>query len=226
VPIALICHDEDADVEQEIGHTLLWRSDFERHFATRLEAAQTIVLGRPDIVVIDRDLDWAERLVKGIRGDSSTRALSIAVVARGDLDPAEIELLEAGANAVLRLPAGPDWDKRLARLIHIAARKKARFPVQFQMDASFDSNADTFPAVCINLSETGMLIECDKLEIGSEIYFACMLPGQAILVHGRARVRRLAGAAKYGVEFTEIQGEALEQIREFIEGTQAEGGAE
>lgn len=224
MPIALICHGEETDVAQEIGETLLWRSDFERHFATRLEAAQTIVLGRPDIVVIDRDLNWAERLVKAIRSDGTTRRLSIAVLARGDLDPSELELLEAGANAILRLPPGPEWDKRLARLIHVAVRTKARFPVQFQVDASFDRNADTIPATCVNLSETGMLIECDKLAIGAEIYFAFMLPGQTTLVHGRARVRRQGGASRYGVEFTEIQGEFLEQVHEFIEASEAESG--
>ena len=62
---------------------MLWRHDVDRHFASRLEEAQMMALAaRPSIVVVDRDLPWAGRLVAALRQDASTRALSAAAIAR------------------------------------------------------------------------------------------------------------------------------------------------
>jgi DNA-binding response OmpR family regulator len=103
----LIC--THSELEKELGHTLLWRQDVERHVVSRLEEARMMALAaRPSIVVVDRELPWAGRLVSALREDPSTRNLSIVVVARGDFDPSEVELLESGANAILRLP----WNSR------------------------------------------------------------------------------------------------------------------
>jgi len=119
---ALIC--SHTDLEGDLGQTLLWRHDVDRHVAGRLEEARMMALAaRPTIVVVDRDLPWAGRLVTALREDPSTRGVSIAVVARGDFDPGEIELLESGANAVLRLPVDRGGDERLERLAHVPVRK-------------------------------------------------------------------------------------------------------
>ena len=113
---ALIC--SEGDLEDELAATVLGRGGFEHHTASRLEDAHLMALAaRPAIVMIDRDLPRADQLVAALREDRSTRSLSIAVVARGDFDETELALLEAGANAILRLPAGPDWDARLNRLM-------------------------------------------------------------------------------------------------------------
>src|SRR5260221_12536927 len=99
----LICTHSELD--KDLGHTLLWRQDVERHVVTRLEEALMMALAaHPSIVVVDRDLPWAGRLVTALRGDPSTPGLSIGVGARGDFGPGEGGLLGAGANASLRRP--------------------------------------------------------------------------------------------------------------------------
>src|SRR5258706_773593 len=119
----LICTHSDLD--HDLGHTLLWRQDVARHGVPRLEEALMMALAaHPSIVVVDRDLPWAGRLVTALRGDPSTRGLSIAVVARGDFDPGEVELLEAGANAILRLPLGFDSDEGPEGPLNRAPRKE------------------------------------------------------------------------------------------------------
>src|SRR5438034_9723846 len=121
---ALIC--AHADLEKDLGQTLLWRQDVDRHVVGRLEEARMMaVAARPSIVVVDRDLPWSERLIQALREDPATRGLSIVVVARGDFDPREVELLESGANAVLRLPADSEGDRRLQRLVSVPVRKEA-----------------------------------------------------------------------------------------------------
>ena len=51
----LICTHSELD--KDLGHTLLWRQDVDRHVVTRLEEALMMALAaRPSIVVVDRDL--------------------------------------------------------------------------------------------------------------------------------------------------------------------------
>ena len=71
------------------------------------------------------------------------------VAARGDFDPSEVELLEAGANAILRLPAGPEWDERLPRLMDVPVRREARFTVHFDVEAAAGAE-DPAAALAIN----------------------------------------------------------------------------
>src|SRR5688572_22564548 len=155
---ALICSEDD--LGDELADTVLGRAGGVRHVARRIEDARTLALAaRPAIVMVDRDLPRADQLVAALREDRSTRGLSIAVVARGDFDEAELGLLEAGANAILRLPAGPDWDTRLNRLMAIPQRRQARFPVSFSVLAAGPLFREPVPATGLNLSENGMLLE-------------------------------------------------------------------
>ena len=141
---------------------------------------------------------------------------------------AELELLEAGANAILRLPASPEWDRRLARLAQVSLRRKARVAVHLKVEASLGPAEEPFTADTLDLSETGMLVECGwPLELGSEVDFALQLPGPPGLLSGRARVMRLAAHHRYGLEFTDLGGEEYERLRAFVEeeGSGAPAGA-
>ncbi len=155
---ALIC--SHADLEKDLAQTLLWRSDVDRHAASRLEDARMMALAaRPSIVVVDRDAPWAERLIAALRGEPSTRNLSIVVVARGDFDPGEVELLESGANAILRLPIDEHGERRLERLVNVPLRKEARFPVSFRVDTFMNGGAVPEPGLALNTSRSGMPME-------------------------------------------------------------------
>ena len=218
MPVALIC--SQAELDAELGHTLLWRAGMERHVATRLEDARMMaVAAKPDIVIVDRELPRSDKLVAALREDPSTRGLSIVVAARGDFDPSEVELLEAGANAILRLPAGPEWDERLTRLMDVPVRRDARFTVHFDVDA-VRGVGDPAAALAVNLSMSGMLLESPiPLSVGDEIQLSFQIPESEAQVKAVARVVRLAGPSQYGVEFRRVDGEAAEaKLREFVAG--------
>ena len=219
MPVALIC--SQAELQAELGHTLLWREGVERHVATRLEDARMMaVAARPDIVIVDRELPRADRLVAALRDDPTTRGLSIVVAARGDFDPAEIELLELGTNAILRLPAGPEWDERLPRLMDVSVRKDARFTVHFDVDTATLAG-DPAAALAINLSMSGMLLESPiPLAVGDEIQLSFQIPESKSQVKAAARVVRLAGPGQYGVEFRRVEGDASDRLRAFVDGAE------
>ena len=211
---ALICSQED--LQPELGHTVLWRTGIERHVATRLEDARMMAVAvRPDIVVVDRDLPRADQLIAALREDPSTRRLSIAVVARGDLDPSEVALLEAGANAILRLPPGPDWDERLVRLLVVPARREARLPVEFGIDTLGTGVGERVPAQAVNLSRSGILIETSvDLGVGDELELEFSLEGEDVLARGR--VVRHGEPRLFGVQFAPLPEYAAVRIRRFV----------
>jgi CheY-like chemotaxis protein len=211
---ALICSQKD--LQPELGQTVLWRTGIERHVAKRFEDARTMAVAvRPDIVVVDRDLPRADQLITALREDPSTRRLSIAIVARGDLDPSEVALLESGANAILRLPPGPDWDERLMRLLDVPARREARLPVEFGVDTLGTGVAERIPGQAVNLSRSGILIETSvDLGVGDELELEFSLEGEALLAHGRV-VRR--GAPRmFGVQFAPLPQYATRRIERFV----------
>ena len=211
---ALIC--SQAELQPELGHTVLWRAGIERHVARRLEDARTMaVAARPDIVVVDRDLPRAYELVAALREDPGTRRVSIAIVARGDLDPAELALLEAGANAILRLPPGPDFDERLVRLLDVPARREARLRVELGVDTLGTGVGERVPAHAVNLSRSGILIETAvELGVGDELELEFSLEGEDVLARGR--VVRRGEPRLFGVQFAPLPEYAAVRIRRFV----------
>lgn len=212
----LLC--TQADLEPDLGHTLLWRHDIERHQAARLEEARMMaVAARPSLVVVDRDMPRSDKLVAQLREDEATRALSIVVLARGDFDPVEVEFLEAGANAILRIPAGPDWDDRLVRLMQVPARKEVRLPVQFAVEGVPGNGGSLFPALAVNLSFSGLLLESHlSLAIGDEVGLLFRLPNALGPVSAMGRVVRQAAPTQFGVEFRRFDGDGQVQVRQFV----------
>jgi PilZ domain-containing protein len=199
---------------EDLGKTLLWRGDVKRHVVTALGAARAAIRDRPSLALFERDVPWAAEFIREVREDDLTKATSIAVYAPDEMDPVEMDLLSCGANAVLRLPATRDWDKRLARLLQVPPRQPVRVPVFVEVEG--EGGVRTTLGTSVNLSETGILIQAQSLEIGSDLTFAFRLPGTPDPVRGRARVVRMAADDSFGLEFSDISGESLQAICGFV----------
>jgi hypothetical protein len=210
--VVLIClSDPSAD---GLDRTLLWRSDLRRHLATSTEEARALLRSlHPALIVVDRDLPDAETLVRDVRTDEHARTASIVVAARGELRPSELALLDAGANAVLRLPAGPEWDGRLARLASVPQRKALRLPVHLEVEGRTLLDQATASGTLLNVSATGMLIECDHpLDLGAELGFSFRLRAARSPIVGQGRIVRLAEAGRVGVEFLHLDAATIGEI--------------
>lgn len=217
MPVVLIC--SPAELDRELSHTLLWRDGMERHQAKGYEQALSMaVAAQPDLTLIDSQLPRAADLVRSLRIDAKTRRTSLVIMAAGDFDPREVDLLEAGANAILRLPAGPEWDERLTRLMDVPVRRDARFTVHFDVDTTAGAG-DPSAALAVNLSMSGMLLESPiPLAVGDEIQLQFQIPESEGQIKAAARVVRVAGPGQYGVEFGRVDGAASEHLRAFVTG--------
>ena len=218
MPVALIISPES--LERELGQTVLWRRNMQRCLARSLDEARRLAAQtRLDVVVVDHRLPGAADVVAQLRQDPRTRALSIVALARGDFDASDLELIQAGANAILRLPPGPDWDDRLVRLIHVPLRKAARLPVHLLLEDAYEGGDQVVPVTALNLSVNGMLVESGRtLAIGEDVHFAFQLPGSSPVVAGSGTVVRLAdGTGRFGIELTHVQGDGRVRIKKFVE---------
>jgi hypothetical protein len=214
--LVLVCSERS--LEEELAATVAGRGGVERRWATTTaESLELVKADQPGLILVDRDLPEAIRLVQSIRRDPLSRRTSVAIVAHSDFDPCEVDLLEFGANAVLRLPAGPEWDERLGRLIAVPARGEARFPVVLELEARDSSGIHSTLVMTINLSASGMLIESEYvLDIGDDLDLRFRLPDTGDVITGCARVMRQAGRSRFGIEFYGLEGDGQQLIDQFV----------
>jgi DNA-binding response OmpR family regulator len=216
--LALIC--SESPLEGDLASTVLFRSGVERHEArTASEAQATARRIKPVVVLVNRDLAGAADLVKSLRADPETRRLSVVALARGDFAAHELTLLEAGANAVLRLPPSGDWDERLVRLMHVPARRDVRAAVTLELDLGLGATGEAFHALALNLSLNGLLIETrQELRLGDDVTFSFVLPSVGEEVEGGASVVRLAAAERYGLEILNVKDDGRRKIKSYVDG--------
>jgi CheY-like chemotaxis protein len=212
----LICAPEP--VASELHQTLLWRDGLERHLASSVaEALPTAVAVRPHLVLVDRELPDAARLVQDLRQEPSTRRTSIAVLTRGAFELDEVGFLDAGANAILRLPVAPDWDQRLGRLLTVPPRRRARLTVHLEFEGRKRPTVERLAGHVLDVSIHGMRVKCAaNLSLGTDLDFAIQLPGGTVPVQGCGRVMRFAGPGSSGVEFFALEDDGAVRIAQFV----------
>jgi DNA-binding response OmpR family regulator len=210
--VVLIC--SVSPLEAELSRTLLWRTNVQRHMASHLEQALSVATAeRPDLVAIDRRFPRIVELVTALRRDATARQCSVVVLSRGDFEPSEVEVLEAGANGILRFPPGPEWEKRLDGLLKVPMRKEARFAVQIVVDTV--QGGESISGEALNLSAHGMLLQVPgALTVGETVMVSFRLPGA--FVDGRGRVVRVAGTGRYGLYFEALERDGRPQIERFV----------
>jgi CheY-like chemotaxis protein len=217
MPTILICSPRD--LAAELTRTMVFRADVQRHVASRAqEARDKAATVRPQLVVMDRDFPGGPEVVSWLRGEPATRSVSVVVAARGEFDNAEVTFLELGANAVLRLPAGPEWDERLVQLISIPVRRDIRCSVFFAVETLFGPEVAGVGSAH-NLSINGMLLECSAaFGIGDEVDLQFVLPGQEKGVLARGRVMRVSRPGQFGIHLTTFAGDGRKIVLAFVEG--------
>lgn len=203
----------------EIAESPLWREEFQREsVANAAQAISAAVSFRPNLILIDRELPSAEFLLRHLRSKDETRQSSIVVLSRGEQLFEELGLLDAGANAVLRLPPSPEWDGRVEPLLAVPTRKQTRMTVALTFVA--EAKPTDARGKVVNLSTTGMLVDCaSALKMGSEVRFRLELPGFETStgeVKGHTRVLRLAGPGSYGLNFLSFDEGDSELIRRYV----------
>lgn len=210
----LICSNRSLD--RALADTVLFRSGIEREQTHSIAEAQARLLAAPvALFCIHRHVAGVEALIRTLRKSPDLKRTSIVVFSEDDFDPSEVEVLEAGANAILRLPPADDFNERIGRLMAVPARRDVRLPVRLQVAAIAGFGA-TVPVLAQNLSLSGVLIESNHLlNMGDEVHLAFRLEESGALVSVTAHVTRTAGPNRYGARFTEFK-EGEDALKAFL----------
>lgn len=206
-----------ADIGRDLEGTVLFRRNVERRVADDAEEVRKIAdEARIDVIVIDSATPGAGLIINALRQDPITRPTAIVALGRSEFDFSHLELLEAGANAILPLPPGPDWDDRLTRLIHVPVRRETRFAVDLAIEGGMRSG-QRFAGRALNLSVHGILIECrHSLGVGDDLRLAFEMPPEGG-VRGTGTVVRQSAPHRFGVELTSVEGDGRVLIKRFVE---------
>lgn len=180
-----------------------------------------VVLGArlPDLSVPDA--------IRRIRGSAATRKVSILVLLPAE-EPAgaEVDALEAGANAVLRRPLDrARLETWLAKLLVVPRRVDARIPVQGHVVGTpRTTEAVHFFGLTRNLSVNGMLLASPvPLPFSPDLDLEFNIPGVIARLQALGRVVREAGEVEwpylgYGVEFLFVPPDSQEALSMLVSG--------
>ena len=168
------------------------------------EGGRLVVLGPhlPDLTLPEA--------VRRIRSLPATRRVSILALLPADQPPrSELEIVDAGANAVLRRPLdGVLLEHWISKLLHVPRRVEARVPVHGQVVGTPRSpTTGHFYGLSRNLSVNGMLLASPvRLFDGPDLDLELQLPEPVTRVRALGRVVRDAVEVGwpyigYGVEF-------------------------
>jgi CheY-like chemotaxis protein len=207
-----------SDLSAELGGTVLFRQNVERLRASGLEDVRRAAEGgRLDVVVVDSAMPRAATIVAALRQDPATRPTAIVALGRSEFGFDHLDLLEAGANAILPLPPSHDWDDRLMRLIHVPVRRAVRFPVDVSLEGGLRNGA-AFTGKALNISVHGLLLECGQpLQVGEDLRFSFEMPAAQGPVRGTGTVVRVSSARLFGVELTHVEGDGRVRIKRYVE---------
>jgi hypothetical protein len=208
----------------ELDRPILWRADIERVLAeTHDQGLQALLLNHPDLVILaDEDQAATIDLLRTIRGDERTRAVSIAIVRHEVRLEDEEELRRAGANVVFDGTLSPDlWDEWIEDLLSVPRRREARVPVEFSVWSQAAAGTKPAEGMSINISIGGMLIQAEEMvDVGSRLDLAFCLPGDTERVRAVGQVVRdevTPGGTRFGINFLILRESAREKIRAFVE---------
>ena len=201
--VVLICSSRSLD--RDLQDTVLFRADVRRETFRSIGDLQTrLNSGGVALVCVHRTMNGIEPFIKNLRKSATQKKISLIVLSEDDFDPSEVELLEAGANAILRLPPNDDFNARIGRLMDVPSRRDVRIPVRLQVAATSGFGA-TVPVLAQNLSHSGMLIESNHpLNMGDEVSIALRFEESGEIFSATAHITRNAGPNRYGARFDTI----------------------
>jgi CheY-like chemotaxis protein len=207
------------DLASELHATVLYCANVERLAATDAgDVRRHAEERRLDLIVVDSAISGASGLVAALRQDPLTRATGIVALGRSAFGLGQLDLLQAGANAILPLPPGADWDDRLMRLVNVPTRRVTQLPVALVIEGGLRGGL-RFRGRLLNLSVNGLLLQCDdEIPIGDDLRLDFELPGGHGRVSGTATVVRQDQRSQHlGVELTHIESDGRARIKRYVE---------
>jgi CheY-like chemotaxis protein len=212
------------DLIAELDRSILGRSGVERVLALRPEQAfEAVRSAKPHLVLLG-ETEGADpcALLRRLRSDPETRAISLAVISRKPpTHNEEAALRRAGANVVITADMVPELSEAsIELLLDVPLRRELQAPVRFVVWSHVGPDTPAQEGRAINVSVRGLLLETpEPVVIGSKLELAFLLPGDPAEVRavGKAvREHPWGKGTQIGVEFLILRGDGRDRIRSYV----------
>ncbi|HYK05454.1 MAG TPA: PilZ domain-containing protein [Thermoanaerobaculia bacterium] len=217
--ILLVDHSRGALLFQE---TILRRRDMQ--IMTSLAGSEGLVKARmekPHLIIFGYDLfDMsAPEFCREIRGDDSTRAISLLLVCDRDHHEHGDLCLSAGCNDVIFRPLQkPELDEKVERLTSIPVRRQLRTITKIEI--SLEKDGRFLLGRSVNISSTGILLEVDRVlpqDGPLRLHFYLPADPKPLAVLAEVLRAEFSGArGKYGMRFIDLNEEDRERVSRFV----------
>jgi len=217
--ILLVDHSRGALLFQE---TILRRRDMQ--IMTALAGSEGLTKARmekPNLIIFGYDLfDMsAPEFCREIRGDDSTRAISLLLVCDRDHHEHGDLCLSAGCNDVIFRPLQkPELDEKVERLTSIPVRRQLRTITKIEI--SLEKDGRFLLGRSVNISSTGILLEVDRVlpqDGPLRLHFYLPADPKPLAVLAEVLRAEFSGArGKYGMRFIDLNEEDRERVSRFV----------
>jgi CheY-like chemotaxis protein len=187
------------------------------------EALERIQRGKVDGVFLDAQMPLLDgfELTRGIRNSRSNSAVPIVMITGCDDVESMRKGFGAGVTFFLAKPVIPAKLRGLMKAICATVLRERRRYMRLPLRTAVTCRVGDkhFQAGCINISETGMLLEnSGGLIIGDELSLEFPFPGARDPVKLRAKIVRKDSEDRIGVQFTVLMPEHLQTIQNYVIG--------
>jgi CheY-like chemotaxis protein len=209
--------------------------NFLKHSAVRIltaangeEAIAVARTERPDLIYMDLNMPVMDGkcCCATIKADPDLRSIPVIMVTTAGSQVDELRCREAGCDDYLTKPI----DRRLfldkgRRFLPAIDRRELR--VSCMTEVSVVNGMVIGNANCSDISVGGLYVAAEhRPEINEELKVSFMLPGTDVTIKAKGRIawdnngssrRKPRLPAGFGVEFTEIDTDAIKEIRHYVE---------
>lgn len=215
--------------------------NFLKHSALRIltasngeEAIAVARAERPDLIYMDLNMPVMDGKVccATIKADPELRSIPVIMVTTAGSQVDELRCREAGCDDYLTKPI----DRRLflakgRRFLPSIDRRELR--VSCMTEVSLMNGMVSGSVNCSDISVGGLYVAAsERPETNEELKVSFVLPGTDVTINAKGRVAWDNNGAQrikprlpagFGVEFTEIDTEAIKEIRHFVEDKRING---
>lgn len=187
------------------------------------EALERIDKGKVDGVFVDARMPLLDgfELTRCIRNSRSNSAVPIVMITGCDDVESMRKGFSAGVTFFLGKPVIPAKLRGLMKAICAAVLREKRRYMRLPLRTAVTCRVGDkhFQAGCINISETGMLLEnSGGLIVGDELSLEFPFPGAGSRVILRAKIVRKDSEDRIGVQFTVLTPDHLQTIQDYVTG--------
>ncbi|MDQ3283479.1 MAG: response regulator [Acidobacteriota bacterium] len=217
--ILLVDHSRGALLFQE---TILRRRDMQIMTALAgSEGLEKARAERPNLIIFGYDLFdmTAPEFCREIRGDETTRPISLLLVCDRDKVEHGDLCLSAGCNDVIFRPLQkPELDEKVEKLTSIPVRRELRTITKIEV--SLERNGHFLLGRSVNISATGILVEVDRMlpqEGPVRLHFYLPADPKPMQVVAEILRAEFTGSmSKYGMRFVDLADADRERISRFV----------